>query len=545
MKAKATLIVLAALLLALLAAPIGAQQSGIVVAWPQEINSLNPLYTTQTFAGYTYQLFLAPAWNYDAELELNPVLVSEIPSIENGGISEDGTTFTLSLNEGIVWSDGDPLTSADFLFTYEMVMAPENAALTTSPWDRIGSIEAPDDTTVVVSFDEAYAPWAGLFSYVLPEHILRPIFEADGTLQDAPFNTNPTVSSGPYVPDQVDITSFIRFVANENFVGGTPSIQTLIVEFVPDEQAYVANLVAGETHIGTFVPFAEVPGLEAAGLTVEILPSGYNEGWFVNVGDGGHPALKDVRVREAISMGFDFDAVNRDLNLGATFTPSGYWENTPYDSPNVQPSAFDQARARELLDEAGWVVSGDPLVEGGDGLREMDGTPLELRFSATTRQIRQDILALAQQQLGQLGIRILIESHPGNVFFAGFADGGPVATGQYDLAQWSSSVDSFPDPDTTRFTCAQIPSAENPTGGNWSFYCNPELDELFELQATQADIDDRVATFHQIDEVLGSQFIWIGVWHDADVWITNPVVENTNLNGVTPFWNVANWTLAQ
>ena len=89
------------LLLLALAAPGFAQGKSITVTWPQEPDSLNPMYTTMTFAGYTIGLYLAPAWNLDENLNPNPVLVAEIPSVDNGGISADGTTFTLKLREGI------------------------------------------------------------------------------------------------------------------------------------------------------------------------------------------------------------------------------------------------------------------------------------------------------------------------------------------------------------------------------------------------------------------------------------------------------------
>lgn len=537
-------LVILALLLIVAIAPVSAQTNGFVAAWPQEINSLNPLYTTQTFAGYTYQLFLAPAWWLDADLNPVPALVTEIPSADNGGISEDGTTFTLTLKEGMTWSDGDPLDSADFVFTYDMILAEENQVLSQSPYDRIAGVEAPDATTVVITFEEPYAPWLGLFTYVLPEHILGPIFEADGTLLDAPFNLNPTVGSGPFVPVEVDITSFARFEANESYVLGRPNIDTIVIEFIPDDQAYLANLLTGDVQLGTFVPYNDVPNLRDEGINVEIIPSGYNEGLFFNVGEGGNPALQDVRVREAVALGIDRATINVDLNADATFVPSGYWENTPYDNPDLEPVPYDPDRARELLDEAGWVSTGDPLVEGGDGLRTRDGVELEIRYSATTRQIRQDIQAVAQQQLGELGIRVVIENYPGSDFFAGYADGGVIATGNYDLAEWSSSPDAFPDPNTARFTCGEVPSDENPSGGNWNYYCNPDLDALYEVQLTQTDSGERIATWHEIDSILREEYIWVGIWHDADVWVINPSLQNVNLNGVQPFWDVQNWEVA-
>jgi peptide/nickel transport system substrate-binding protein len=524
-----------ALLVLVLVAPISAQGKSITVTWPQEPDSLNPMYSTMTFAGYTISLYLSSAWELDANLNPVPVLVSEIPSVDNGGISADGTTFTFKLKEGLVWSDGDPLDSADFLFTQEMYTSPSNTPLSISPWDRMSSIEAPDATTVVVTFDAPYAPWLGLFSRILPEHVLRPVFEAEGTLDAAAFNRAPTVSSGPYILEDWDVGNFMRFTVNPNFVGGTANIDTVIVRFITEDAPYVESLIAGDSQIGTFVPFDQVPALEAAGLTVLVLPSGYNEGWFLNAGPGGHPALADVNVRKAIGMAFDRFSVVEDLLLGATYPSSGYWEGTPYDNPDVAAVPFDPAMAGQLLDEAGWVDS------NGDGIRDKDGVDLSLRFVTNTRQVRRDIQAIAQQQLGEVGIQVLLENYPSDVFFNGYADGGPAATGQYDIAEWSSSVDAFPDPDTTRFLCSEIPSDASPSGGNWNYYCDPELDALFTAQAAETDYQARIDLFHQIDARINDAYVWLGVWFDADVWVVGSNVLNANLNGVTPFFDIVNW----
>ena len=540
MTRKSLFIVLLIALLAVFAGQAGAQGKSLIISWTQEPDSLNPMYTTMTFAGYTYQLYLAGAWAYDEAYNPIPVLVEELPSTENGGISADGTVFTLKLKEGLLWSDGDPLDSADFVFTYEMKMSDANTPLTRAPYDRVASVEAPDPLTVVVRFDAPYAPWLGLFTYVLPQHVLGPVFEAEGTLDNAAFNRNPTVASGPYVFEEWNVGNFMRFKANPNYVGGVANIETVVITFIPDDQAYVASLIAGDTEFGTFVSPSEVRNLEAAGLDVRLIASGYNEGWFLNTDpERAHPAMSDVRVRKAIGLGFDRFTVVADLLDDVFPVTTSWWENTPYANPDLRPIPYDPTEASRLLDEAGWVDT------NGNGIRDKDGVELELRFIATTRQIRQDIQAVAQQQLGEIGIGILIENYPSSVFFNGYADGGPAATGQYDIATWSSSPAAFPDPDTERWTCRQIPSDDNPTGGNWNYYCDPRIDELTTLQSQTTDYDARVAIFHELDKLIYDAYIWLGVWYDADVWVIGKNVIGANPNGTTPFWDIVNWDKAE
>ncbi len=538
MKKKLLLLVVMVLLAVLALMPVSAQGKSIIINWNQEPETLNTFYTPMTFAGYTAQMIVAPAWDFDGEGNPQPVLVKEMPSADNGGISADGLVFTLKLREGMKWSDGDPLDSADFKFTYEMAIAEGNTIGGRNPYDKMSSVETPDATTVVVTFAEPYAPWLGMFRYVLPEHVLRPVFEAEGTIDNADYNQTGSVSSGPFVLEEWNRGNFMRFSANPNFVLGVVPIDTVIVTFVEDDEAIATNLKNGDLQVATFLPFSYVPELQAAGLEVQIVPSGYNEGLYLNVGPTAHPAMQDVRVRRALALGLDREAIVRDLLEGATFVPASWWENTPYASPNVTVPPYDPEAAAALLDEAGWVDSNN------NGIRDKDGVELVLRYITNMRGIRREIQAIAQQQYAQIGIGIELNNFPSAEFFAPYKDGGPQATGQYEITEFSGSPGTFPDPHTTRFLCDQIPTPEKPEGSNYQGYCNPEVDKLMAAQLVETDFNARVALWHQIDELLTADAVWIGIWHDADVWVVGKGLNTGGLiSGVTPFSNVVNWSV--
>jgi peptide/nickel transport system substrate-binding protein len=538
---RVAVLLVAVMLLAGLVLPVAAQGKSVTIAFDQEPDSLSPMYTTMTFAGYVYQLFLSGAWNFDADLNPNPVMVTEIPSLENGGISEDGSTITMHLRDDLVWSDGEPITAADFVFTYEMFMSDANSPLSRDPYDRMSSVEAADDLTVVVSFPEPYAPWLGMFRYILPEHVLAPVFEADGSLDNAEWNRTLSVGSGPFVFDTWEVGSFIRGVRNDNYFDGAPVLDTIVVTFIPDAEAYLAALKNGDADVGTFIAYSDIPELEETGhLDVDIYASGYNEAWYLNVNpESAHPAMLDVNVRMALAMAFDREQIDNDLLLGYTYPAGTYWENTPYDSPDVAAYPYDPEGAAALLDEAGWVDS------DGDGIRDKDGTALSLRYVTNTRGIRMDIQVVEQQAFADLGVELLLDNYPSDIFFNGYADGGPIATGQYDIAQWSASPDGFPDPDTRRFTCAEIPTPDDPAGDNWQGYCNEELDALFVEQASTVDYAARVALFHEIGQMIYDDVVWVGVWYDADTWILDTRISGAAINGATPFWNINQWDVAE
>lgn len=536
MKFRRSFFVLA-LLLAALTAPMMVQAQGksLTVAFPQEPDSLNPMYTTMTFADYTISLYLAGAWNFNNNLEANPVLVAEMPSIENGGVSEDLTTFTLKLKDGLVWSDGAPLTSSDFVFTWEMYNSESNSPLSRENYPLMESVVAVDPLTVEVKFAESFAPWRNIFKYVLPEHVLRPVFEAEGTIDVAEYNRAPSVGSGPYIFKNWNSGTAIEFEVNPNYANGVSSIETMIVRYIVDETAYVQSLIAGEIGFATFFPFSAVPQIESAGLEVQLIPAGYNEGWYMNTGENAHPAMQDVNVRKALALAFDRNAITDDLFFAATYPARSWWEGTPYANPESEAVPYDPDLAAQLLEEAGWVDS------NGDGIREKDGVDLVIRFATNIRGIRLEIHPIVQQQLGEVGVGVELQSYPTDQFFNGYAEGGPIATGNYDIAQWSGAPSGFPDPDTTRFLCSEIPTPDSPSGANWSFYCDPELDALFAEQARTADFDARVAIFHQIDQRINEAYIWAGVWYDADAWSLGEQIISANINGVSPFWDVVNW----
>jgi peptide/nickel transport system substrate-binding protein len=501
----------------------------------QEFDTLNPMYTGMWFVTVTHQLWNVWAWHFDENDEAVPVLVTEIPSEENGGISEDGRTLTFRLRDDIVWSDGTPITSDDFLFTVEMFLDPNNIVQTTYPYDVIETIEAPDPQTVVVTTTEPFAPWlAWMWRSILPAHVLRPVFEAEGTLDNAAWNLAPDVSVGPYRFDEWESGSFARFVRNENWFGETPKIDEIFIRFVPDDAAQTAALQTGEADLGTFIAYSDVPTLEAADITILSVPSGYNEGWFFYFGENGHPALQDLKVREAIAMALDREALSRDLLLGLTQPANTLWDNMPYASPDITPWTYDPEAAMALLDEAGWVDSNN------DGTRDKDGVELILTHGTTIREIRQDAQAVAQQQLADIGIGLELQSYDAGIFFAGYSEGGPASAGELDIFQWSDGP-AYPDPDHYYWLCSEIPTDEYPDGANWQRLCDEQLDGLFQLQSTQTNFTERQATFFEISKYMHDNVIWYGIWEDPDIWALSPKLQNVTMSGATPFYSIASW----
>jgi peptide/nickel transport system substrate-binding protein len=541
---RIAIVLMAVVLVATMIGPVAAQDRKIAtVIYTQELDSLNPMYSTMSYSRMTRDFYLYGAWNYDAELNPVPTLAAEIPSLENGGISEDGTVITIKLRDDIVWSDGEPITSADFVFTYDMITSEANTPLSRYPYtdDVIAGVEAADETTVVVTFVAPFAAWlTSIFQYVLPEHVLQPVFEAEGNIDTADWNRAPTVGSGPFVFSEWEVGSHIFFVRNENFVDGPALLDGVFVRFVPDDAAQTAALIAGDGDVAYFLAPSDVVQVEATGnLTVPWVPGGYNEGWYFNVGEDGHPAIQDVNVRHALAMAVPRQQIIDDLLLGFFEIPTTWWAGSPYENPDLEPDPYDPEAAAAMLDEAGWVDSND------DGTRDKDGVELVLRYLTPPRQVRMDTQVVVQQAFEEIGVGVILENPSYDIFWNSYGTDGPIATGAYDIGQWSSSPDAFPDPNTAGFSCDEIPSPDKPEGNNWNYYCNPELDELFDLQSQTTDLAARTELWYEITAIMAEDLIWMGMWTDPDNYPVSNRLQNVAVNGPTPFWNAYEWDIAQ
>lgn len=522
------------------AEPVTGEKKVATLIFTQEFDNLAPLYTDMWFSWTTWQMYLHWAWEFDQNNEPFPRLVTEIPSEENGGISEDGTVITMHLRDDLKWSDDTPLTADDFVFTWEMAVSPSNTVTSTYPYENVASVEAPDPQTVVVTFTEPFAPWlATLWHGIFPAHVLRPIYEAEGTIDNAEWLKNPAVGCGPYVLAEWESGSYARFTRNENYWGTPAIIDEIFIRFVPDDASQVAALQAGDADLGTFIAYSDVPTLKDAGLNIVVEPSGYSEWMFFLVNEEvGHPALLDVNVRKAIALSIDRESINSDLLLGLTKPPASFWDAMPfYNNPPLENYPYDPEESKRLLDEAGWVDN------NGDGTRDKNGEELELDYATTIREIRQDVQAVIQQQLADVGVKVNISSVDADIYFASYGEDGPAAKGEYDIQEWSDGP-LFPDADLYYWLCSEIPSDEYPSGSNWFYLCDEELDQLIQLQATQVDANERQKTISQINQLFYDKVYILGLWQDPDVYAVGSRLLNVKFSGATMFYNIGEWDIA-
>ncbi len=482
------------------AAP-AASGGSVTAAFYQEPNTLVSHYSNQTFT------------NENEEVVLE--LAAEYPTVENGGVSADGLTITYKLKPDLKWQDGEPITSEDIKFTWEAIMNDANTGIISrSGYDQIASIETPDPLTAVVTFSELYLPWNQLFSVtgvgnssLLPAHLL-----ADkATLDGDPFLRMP-VGSGPFKVAEWAGGEFIRLEAADTYWRGRPILDEINIRIVPSRDAGLAGLATGDVDIMVDLTEANIPDVEAMEPNAHVSAVKGNdfEHYFFNMGtteNGGVEGpvfFKDANVRKAYIQALDRETIANNLLFGKTSVIATLWPNSAtWTNADLTPYPYDVEAANQLLDEAGWA-------RGEDGVRakEVDGTNTRLSFdhqTTTGNQLRADVQVLAFANLAQAGMEMIVHNFPSGTLFGGFAQGGPLANGNYQTGGYTTTFIG-PDPDPVdNFECGGIPTADAPDGSNWYRLCDEDLDRLSKEQRAEPDPAKRADLIKEMQQVMYDQ----------------------------------------
>lgn len=524
----------------------------ITVAFYQEPNTLVLYFSNQTFTYWASGLYNPGLWTFDDKAQPVLELADQYPSTANGGISADGLTITYKLKKGLKWQDGQPITSADVKFTWQVVMNDKNTGIISRDgWNLITSIDTPDDLTAVVKFKEYYAPWYTLYNTtggLLPVHLLGKVTTS---LDNDPFQRAP-VGAGAFKVTEWKGGDHITFQAADTYWRGKPKLDTVNIKIVPSREAAMAGLAAGDVDLAADMAESSIPDLQAMKPKADAyaVPSQDFEHYFFNLGtkaNGGVDGpvfFQDVAVRKAYNMCIDRDTIAKALLFGKTTTIGTLWPNSAYTNPNVKPYPFDVAGAKKLLDDAGWKP-------GDDGIRAktINGKVVRLSFNHSTttgNQLRADVQVLVTSSLKACGMEMLPQNYPSGTLFGGFAQGGTLSTGKYDTGGYTTSFSPDPDPADT-FQCSGIDTADKPDGQNWYRLCDPELEKLSIAQKSEADETKRKAIIGQMQQIMYDKAYNAPLYNRLHV-----TGLSTRLKGVVGgptqidiWWNTYNWSVTQ
>ena len=531
-----------------------------IIYW-QAPSIMNPFLSGGTKDIEAASIVLEPLARYDSSGALTPWLVEEVPTVANGGVSEDLTQITWNITPGILWSDGTAFTSRDVQFTYEYCTDPESGCAQSTKFAGVTSVETPDELTVVVTFEGQtpfpYGPFVGGES-----PILQAAQFADCMGARAPECTDQNfmpIGTGPFVVTEFRTNDVIQLVANDNYRDASkPAFAAVTFKGGGDATAAGRSVMeTGEFDYAWNLQLAPdvIASMQAGGLGVPVAGFGpLMERIMLNQTNPDpalgpdersvirpHPFLGDPAVYKAMSM-----AIDRPLLVEVGYGQAGRvtcnWVPAPaaVNSDTFTCDTQDIAGANAMLDEAGYVDT------DGDGVRETPaGVPMAILYQTSTNAVRQDFQALIKEWWSEIGIDAELRNVDSSVFFGG--DPGSPDTFQKFYADVEMYANTFNGTDPQAYLgnalCDKAPSpATQWQGENISRFCMPEYDALYAELTQTADADERASIARQLNDMVVENGGMIPLVHRGRLSAHANSLGGVDLNvWDSELWNVADW----
>ena len=511
---------------------------------------------------------IEPLARYDNDGKMHPWLAEEIPTVANGGVSEDLKSITWKIKPGIKWSDGSELTSADAVFTYEYCSHPDTGCTSSNYFNDIVSVDALDSHTIQINFTVAkpfpYAPFVGYNAPIMQKAQFDGCIGAKAQ-ECTEQNFNP-IGTGPFKVVDFKPNDVIVFEANDLYrEEGQPAFSKLLFKGGGDatsaarsvletsEMHYAWNLQVEPEILTKMAEAGKGTIIAGFGTSVERLMVNFTNP-DPDLGDdraeylGGnnnrnpHPFLADYAVRRALSL-----AIDRQILVDAGYGSAGKVGCNVLPAPAIYASdANDECKvqnvdeANRILDEAGWV-------RGSDGIRAKGGVRLSILYQTSTNSVRQGTQAFIKEMWKAIGVETELRNLSASVFFGG--DPGSPDTYQKFYADIEMYTNNFSgtDPETymANWTCKQVSRRANTWGGgNMPRWCNPDYDALSAEMSTTADLDDRIRLAKAMNDMLMQDYAMIPLIHRGGVSAFSNVIEGPRGNEWdSELWNIAEWHL--
>ena len=444
--------------------------------------------------------------------------------------------ITYRLNPKAVWSDGQPITSADLKYTALQVRDDQDIYDKTG-YNLIASVDTPDPLTAVVTLTKPYGNWKMLFSGdygVLPSHLLA------GKNRDAAMKDGYSFSGGPWKIAQWIRGSSVTLVPNDKYWGPKPHLDKVTFQFTADTAAAFQAFRSGQLDALYPSPQLDVvdqikAGLPDANILTDATSGNLEALWMNNA----QFPLDSTAVRQAIAYAIDRNALVTRLYgpLGVTSPAQSF--NSPllsrYAGTDFSPYRLDLAKVTALMTAAGWA-------KNSAGIWTKDGRPAAFTITSLSGDKRRELIELVlQAQLKQAGFTMTIKNSTAAELFSKTAPAG-----DFDMGLWTI-VDTFPAPTLAdSFVSTSIPdAAKGQAGINFVRSDYPELDQLLGTVAGNTDESVRRQASLGADKFIAANVVSLPISAVPNVLLWNkrvggPISINPSAG---PWWNLAEWGL--
>ena len=443
---------------------------------------------------------------------------------EGGEVEMDQFAVTFKMLPGLTWSDGEPVTADDSVYSYELVGDPDTPT-SRFLYDRTASYEAADDVTAMWTSVPGFidATYFVNFWTPLPRHLWQEqLGYSAADLVTAEESSRTPLGWGPFVIKEWVAGDHITVEKNPNYFRaseGLPKVDTIVFRFTgEDPNPVIAGALAGECDIIDQSSGLESQGqllieLEAAGQLVPTFVTGTSwehVDFGVNVVDSYERPdfFEDVRLRQAFAQCLGRQEVVDGVFFGRTVVIHSFTApDHPMYAGDLKQWPDDPAAGMALLDEIGWVDDdGDPatprVAQGVEGIP--DGTPLSFKWQSTTAEFRRAYMPVYQQNLAECGIEVILENLAAGQYFADGPE-GPIFGRAFDVGSFAWLTGVVPSCDL--YISDQIPTEDNGWGGqNNTGWSNAEYDAVCkEALGTLFGTDEYVEAIQQTQRLFAEQ----------------------------------------
>jgi peptide/nickel transport system substrate-binding protein len=426
---------------------------------------------------------------------VSPIDGRPVPSLaDSWESSADGLTYTFHLNTKAKWQDGVDFTADDVKFSFDAVLDPNTGSSYASTVKAaVASYRVIDPDTFEITAKDRFVTFfydVPATILIMPKHIWESVGFESWTFDKGSTGQDPSrvVGTGPFKFKEWVQGDHITVVRNDDYYDVVPKIDALTMQVLPDSEAAVTSLLAGQTDIMEIIPAAQTKSVQdTPGRKVDVYDFYQMTFYAMNLDPTKSALFQDPKVRQALYYALDRDSITRNIFLGFGEAAVGTQPklSAAYAPDKMTPSyAFDPEKAKALMAEAGWTLN-------SDGKLEKDGKQFSFSLSygsgdATTDQI----VAYMQQAWAAIGIKVNLDGVDSNAWL------NKLKSHDYDmtLIAFNLGLDGSQEP---LFSCAAYK-----TGFNFMDYCNPAWDALNEQQKREFDPAKRDALLVQQSEII-------------------------------------------
>ncbi len=506
--------------------PGGVYDEGIV----GDYTNASPVYATGSVDTSVSRLVFSSLFTYNQENQL----VGDLAS--SWSVDSTGTVYTVYLKPNLKWQDGQPLTSADVLFTYNVIQSPDAQSPLSVNFQGV-TIAAPKPSTVTFTLPNPLSAFPNsLTTGIIPKHLLANVPMDE--MRSTNFNTLDPVGSGPFKFSAVEVNNpttstteeSIELTPSDNYYGGTPKLSEFVIRAFEDQTDLVNSFNRGE--LTAIAGLTSLPSnLKLTNVQTDTFPLTAAIMAFFKTSSG---VLADVNVRQALVEAANQIAIMSSLGYPTIAVREPLLEGQLAWNPAYEQAGYNPTAAEQALTADGWIP-------GANGTRYKKGQPLSFTLSASNSGEYAADARLLQQQWQSVGVDVKLSLQDATDLQ------NTVSYHNYDALLYGISIGV--DPDVFVYWDSSQADPRSPTRLNLSEWSNSTADDALEEGRTRSEPALRVIKYEPFLQAFQQDAPALGLYQPRFLYITNGKVfglnEHTINSGTDRYENVQNWEIRE